>query len=91
MITLTDYESIVDILFIDWLPKAEVWVVNYLPNGQVYKLVLKDLPLIYNFKGYFPGTEKIYLISTEDFSMELSQILINACIPVFSPGGERLQ
>lgn len=71
-------------------PLAEVWISNHLPDGQVYKLMLKDLPSIYNFKGYAQGTEEIYLLNPNDYSMELSQILRNIGIPVFTPSGEKL-
>ena len=72
-------------------PRIEVWIRDYLPSGQVLKVVLKDLPaLIYALYTNLPGTEEIYLLSREDFSMEMAEILRNAGIPVFGPGGEIL-
>ena len=90
MSTLITYNELVDLLEKFYLPKSEVWMLNYIPSGAVYKIVLKDALSISNLKGYLPGTEEIYIMSAKDFSMETSLILHNANIPVFGTDGERL-
>jgi len=72
-------------------PNAEVWVRDYIPSKQVFKIVLKDLPTqIYTYYPYLPGTEEIYMMSAEDFSMVMAEKLRGAGVPVFGPDGERL-
>ena len=66
----------------------EVWVRDYIPGGHAFKIILKDLPS--PVAGYLPDADEIYMIGTEDFSMEMSEILRNVNIPVFAPGGKRL-
>ena len=70
-------------------PNVEVWVRDYIPSGQVLKVVLKDLPG--SVPTYLPGTDVVYLIGTEDFrSIEISKTLQDYNLPVFAPGGSRL-
>ena len=70
-------------------PNVEVWVRDYIPSKQTFKVILKNLPTpVYT---YLPGTEVIYMIGTEDFcSIEVSETLHDMDIPVFAPGGKRL-
>lgn len=91
MSTSITYDELVDLLYAGWLPRAEIWIRDYPPSGQVLKIVLKDLPTsIHTLYTNLPGTEEIYLLSREDFSTELAKILRNANIPVFGPDGMQL-
>ena len=89
MNTPITYDELVNVLnrLPPRLPMVEVWIRDYLPSGQVLKIILKDLSLV---KGYLPWTEEVYLLSREDLSMEMAETLRGVNIPVFGPGGERL-
>jgi hypothetical protein len=89
MNTPLSYEKLVNVL--SQLPPkppiVEVWIIDYLPSGQVFKVILEDLPLV---EGFLLGTEEIYLLSRKDFSMEMAEMLRGVNIPVFGPNGMRL-
>lgn len=86
---LDDLEKIVDILRRTRPPKVEVWVIKYVPDNIVSRIILKELEFPY-FKSHLPETEEIYIMSNQDYSMEMADLLRNVNIPVFDSSGRRL-